>query len=129
LAAHRATTVGAEHGERVRNWLQAKQAGWSTGLAARKMPAMSTVLDQTPLAIDRKLFAMKGVHHPGGSHAAWLTGLAHLSNLIPYQRRALNASTCGVEGEGGCMPTADGRRNLQILTAGGYQGTPKPPHH
>lgn len=66
LAAHRATTVGAEHGERVRNWLQAKQAGWSTGLAARKMPAMSTVLDQTPHAIDRKLFAMKGVHHPGG---------------------------------------------------------------
>src|SRR5438128_3373210 len=28
FAAHIATTVGAEHGERVRSWLQAKNAGW-----------------------------------------------------------------------------------------------------
>jgi hypothetical protein len=33
---------------------------------------------------------MKGFHHLGGSQAAFLTGLAHLYNLIPYQRRALN---------------------------------------
>ena len=44
---------------------------------------MSTVLDQAHNAIDRKLFAMKGFHHPGGSQAAFLTGLAHLYNLIP----------------------------------------------
>jgi hypothetical protein len=72
-----------------------------------KMPAMSTVLDQAHNAIDRKLFAMKGFHHPGGSQAAFLTGLAHLYNLIPYQRRALNAGTCGVEVEGGRVPTAE----------------------
>ena len=73
------------------SWFQAKKAGWYTVLADPQMPAMSTVLDQAHNAIDRKLFAMKGFHHPGGSQAAFLTGLAHLYNLIPYQRRALNA--------------------------------------
>src|SRR5215471_6932200 len=85
------TTVGEAHGERVRQWFQAKKAGWYTVLADPQMPAMSTVLDQAHNAIDRKLVAMKGFHHPGGSQAAFLTGLAHLYNLIPYQRRALNA--------------------------------------
>ena len=37
---------------------------------------------------------------------AFLTGLAHLYNLIPYQRRALNAGKCGVEIEGGRVPTS-----------------------
>ena len=110
-----------DHGERVRHWFQAKKAGWYTVLADPKMPAMSTVLDQAHNAIDRKLFAMKGFHHPGGSQAAFLTGLAHLYNLIPYQRRALNAGKCGVEVEGGRLPTSDWMLNLQILTSGGYR--------
>jgi hypothetical protein len=38
-------------------------------------------LDQAHNAIERKLFAMKGFHHPGGSQRAFLTGLAHLYNL------------------------------------------------
>ena len=50
-----------------------------------------------------------------------LTGLAHLYNLIPYQRRALNAGKCGVEVEGGRLPTADWMLNLQILTSGGFR--------
>ena len=91
--------------------------------------AQIAVLDQAHNAIDRKLFAMKGFHHPGGSQAACLTGLAHLYNLIPYQRRALNAGQCGVEVEGGRVPTSDWMLNLQILTSGGYQGAPAPPHH
>src|SRR6266446_2802979 len=111
-----ATTMGEAHGERVRHWFQNKKAGWYTVLAAPQMPAMSTVLDQAHNAIDRKLFAMKGFHHPSGSQAAFLTGLAHLSNLIPYQRRALNAGLCGVEVEGGRVPTSDWILNLQILT-------------
>src|SRR5262245_5315965 len=106
FAAHIATTVGEEHGERVRQWFQAKKAGWYTVLADPQMPASSTLLDQAHNAIDRKLFAMKGFHHPGGSQVAFLTGLAHLYNLIPYQRRALNAGRCGVEVEGGRLPTA-----------------------
>ena len=73
-----ATTVGEAHGERVRHWFQDKKAGWYTVLADSQMPAMSTVLDQAHNAIDRKLFAMKGFHHPRGSQAAFLTGLAHL---------------------------------------------------
>jgi hypothetical protein len=68
-------------------------------------------------------------HHPGGSQQAFLTGLAHLYNLIPYQRRALNAGKCGVEVEGGRVPTSDWMLNLQILTSGGYQCAPAPPHH
>jgi hypothetical protein len=115
-----ATTVGEAHGERVRHWFQAKKAGWYTVLADPQMPAMSTVLDQAHNAIDRKLFAMKGFHHPRGSQAAFLTGLAHLYNLIPYQRRALNAGQCGVEAEGGRVPTSDWMFNLQILTSGGF---------
>jgi hypothetical protein len=50
---------------------------------------------------------MKGLHHPGGSQRAFLTGLAHLYNLIPYQRRAKQAGQCGVEVEGGRVPTTD----------------------
>ena len=46
-----------------------------------------TLLDQAHNALERKLFAMKGFHHPGGSQQAFLTGVAHLYNLIPYQRR------------------------------------------
>src|SRR5215813_9852881 len=129
FAAHIATTVGEEHGERVRSWFQTKKAGWYTVLADPQMPASSTLLDQAHNAIDRKLFAMKGFHHPGGSQVAFLTGLAHLYNLIPYQRRALNAGRCGVEVEGGRLPTSDWMLNLQILTSGGYQCAPAPPHH
>jgi hypothetical protein len=129
FADHIATTVGEAHGARVRHWFEAKKAGWYTVLAAPQMPAMSTVLDQAHNAIDRKLFAMKGFHHPSGSQAAFLTGLAHLYNLIPYQRRAKNAGLCGVQVEGGRVPTSDWMLNLQILTSGGYRYAPDPPNH
>src|SRR5215470_4280981 len=122
-------TVGEAHGERIRHWFETKKAGWYAVLADPQMPAMSTVLDQAHNAMDRKLFAMKGFHHPGGSQAAFLTGLAHLDNLIPYQRRALHAGTCGVEVEGGVLPTSDWLLNLQILTSGGYWCAPAPPNH
>jgi len=126
---HITSTVGEEHGGHVRHWIEDKKAGWYAVLEDPKMPAMSTLLDQTHNAIDRKLFAMKGFHHPGGRQAAFLTGLAHLYNLIPYQRRAKNAGLCGVEVEGGRMPTSDWMLNLQILTSGGYRHVPEPPHH
>ena len=126
---HITTTAGEQHGERVRRWVQDKKAGWYAVLEDPKMPAMSTVLDQAHNALDRKLFNMKGFHHVGGSQAAFLTGLAHLYNLIPYQRRAKNAGLCGVEVEGGRVPTSDWMLNLQILTSGGYQGAPASPNH
>src|SRR2546423_4133425 len=124
-----ATTVGEAHGERVRHWFEAKKAGWYAVLEDPKMPAMSTLLDQAHNAMDRKLFAMKGLHHPGGRQAAFLTGLVHLYNLIPYQQRAKNAGLCGVEVEGGRVPTTDWMLNLQILTSGGSRYAPEPPHH
>src|SRR2546421_480906 len=84
-------------------------------------PATSTLLDQAHNAIERKLFMMKGFHHPRGSQQAFLTGLAHLYNLVPYQRRAKHAGQCGVEVEGGTVPTRDWFLNLQILTSGGFR--------
>src|SRR5262245_35403295 len=119
---HVTTTAGVANGERVRRWFHEKKAGWYAVLTDPQMPATSTLLDQAHNAIERKLFAMKGFHHPGGSQQAFLTGLAHLYNLIPYQRRAQHAGQCGVEVEGGTVPTTrDWLLNLQILTSGGFR--------
>jgi hypothetical protein len=113
FADHVATTARAANGQRVRQWFQDKKAGWYTGLADPRMPVTSTWLDQAHNAIDRKLFMMKGFHHPKGSQQAFLTGLAHLYNLVPYQRRAQHAGQCGVEVEGGTVSTRDWFLNLR----------------
>jgi hypothetical protein len=114
-------TAGPANGERVRCWFQDKKTGWYAVLADPQMPATSTLLDQAHNALERKLFMMKGFHHPQGSQQAFLTGLAHLYNLVPYQRRAQHAGQCGVEVEGGTVPTRDWLLNLQILTSGGFR--------
>jgi hypothetical protein len=121
FADHVATTAGTANGQRVRQWFQDKKAGWYTVLADPRMPVTSTLLDQAHNAIERKLFMMKGFHHPNGSQQAFLRGLAHLYNLVPYQRRAQHAGQCGVEVEGGTVPTRDWCLNLQILTSGGFR--------
>src|SRR5882724_201122 len=121
FAGHVTRTAGAVNGERVRRWFQDKKAGWYAVLEDPRMPATSTLLDQAHNAIERKLFMMKGFHHPRGSQQAFLTGLAHLYNLVPYQRRAKHAGQCGVEVEGGTVPTRDWFLNLQILTSGGFR--------
>jgi hypothetical protein len=121
FADHVAVTAGVANGERVRHWFQEKKAGWYAILEDPRMPVTSTLLDQAHNAIERKLFAMKGFHHPGGNQQAFLIGLAHLYNLVPYQRRAQHAGQCGVEVEGGRVPTADWFLNLQILTSGGFR--------
>jgi hypothetical protein len=118
---HVTATAGAANGARVRRWFHEKKAGWYAVLADPRMPVTSTLLDQAHNAIERKLFAMKGFHHPSGSQQAFLTGLAHLYNLVPYQRRAQHAGQCGVEVEGGTVPTRDWFLNLQILTSGGFR--------
>jgi hypothetical protein len=114
-------TAGRVNGARVRRWFQEKKAGWYAVLAEPPMPVTNTLLDQAHNAMDRKLFMMKGFHHPRGSQQVFLTGLAPLYNLIPYQRRAQHAGQCGVEVEGGCVPTADWFLNLQLLTSGGLR--------
>jgi hypothetical protein len=116
-----AHTAGAANGARVRQWFQAKQGSWYAVLEDPQMPVTSTLLDQAHNAMDRKLFMMKGFHHPKGNQQAFLRGLAHLYNLVPYQRRAAHAGQCGVEVEGGKVPTRDWLLNLQILTSGGFR--------
>jgi hypothetical protein len=113
FADHVTNTAGAANGVRVWQWFHDKKAGWYAVLADPQMPVTSTLLDQAHNAIERKLFAMKGFHHPSGSQQAFLTGLAHLYNLVPYQRRAIHAGQCGVEVEGGQVPTADWFLNLR----------------
>jgi hypothetical protein len=121
FADYVATTAGTANGERVRRWFEEKKAGWYAVLKDPQMPATSTLLDQAHNTMERKLFAMKGFHHPGGSQQAFLTGLARLYNLVPYQRRAQHAGQCGVEVEGGRVPTPDWMLTLQILTSGGFR--------
>jgi hypothetical protein len=121
VADHITATAGTANGARVRRWIQEKKAGWYAVFEDSQMPVTSTLLDQAHNAIERKLFAMKGFHHPGGSQQAFLTGLAHLYNLVPYQRRAKHAGQCGVAVEGGRVPTEDWFLNLQILTSGGFR--------
>jgi hypothetical protein len=121
FADHVAHTAGEANGNRVRQWFQDTKAGWYAVLEDPQIPVTSTLLDQAHNAIERKLFAMKGFHHPAGSQQALLTGLVHLYNLIPYQRRAKHAGQCGVEVEGGRVPTPDWMLNLQILTSGGFR--------
>src|SRR6266545_1640169 len=121
FADHVATMAGAANGQRVRHWFQDKKAGWYAVLADPQMPVTSTLLDQAHNALDRKLFMMKGFHHPGGSQQAFLRGLAHLYNLVPYQRRAQHGGCCGVEVAGGTVSTRDWFLNLQILTSGGFR--------
>jgi len=121
FADHVTQRAGVANGERVRRWFQEKKAGWYAVLADPQMPVTSTLLDQAHNAIERKLFMMKGFHHPKGSQQAFLRGLAHLYNLVPYQRRAKHAGQCGVEVEGGKVPTRDWFLNLQILTSGGFR--------
>jgi N-acetyl-anhydromuramyl-L-alanine amidase AmpD len=86
-----------------------------------QIPVTSIVLDQAQRAIDRKLLRMVRFYHPLGSHHMCLQGLAHLCNLVPYQRGAWHAGQCGVEGEGGQVPTPHWILTLQILTSGGFR--------
>jgi hypothetical protein len=121
-----AHSAGAADGARLRRWFQAKQAGRSAVLEDPQRPVTSTLLDHAQHAIGRKLLMRKAFHHLGGSQQAFLMGLAHLYNLVPYQRRAKHAGRCGVEVEGGRVPTRDCMLNRQILTSGGFRraGTP-----
>jgi hypothetical protein len=55
---------------------------------------------------------MKGFHHPKGSQQAFLRGLAHLYNLVRYQRRAQHASHCAnlVTNSWVCAILGEGKR-------------------
>ena len=58
----------------MRLWFQEKKAGWYAVLADPQMPVTSTLLDQAHNAIDRKLFMMKGFHHPKGASKRFCAG-------------------------------------------------------
>ena len=97
------------------------EGGQATSEANPDQTYMRLALDQAHNAMERKLFMMKGFHHPHGSQQAFLQGLAHLYNFVPDQRRAQHAGQCAVEVAGGKVPTRDWLLNLQILTSGGFR--------
>jgi len=68
-----------------------------------------------------RAFMMKGFHHQEGSKPKFVNSLAILYNLVPYQRRARHTGQCGIQVQGGKLPTNDWFLNLQILTCGGFQ--------
>ena len=103
---HVAHKAGRANGERVRRWFQDKKTGWYTGLADPQLPATRTLLDQAHNASERKLFARKGFHHPGGSHQAFLT-------------RARSCITCPVS-----APGSAGRSRRVEVKAGEYPPQP-----
>ena len=98
---------------------QDKKAGWYAVLEDPQMPVTSTLLDQAHNAIERKLFAMKGFHHPEGSQQAFLDGLAH-RQLVPISvGLSMPANVAWKWKEK--VPTRDWLLNLQILTSGGFR--------
>jgi len=113
--------AGQENGQRVWRWIGRKKAGWYALFEDSSIPKTSALLDQAHNAMNRKLFMMKGFHHQEGSQELFINGLAILYNLIPYQRRAKNGGKCGIDVEGGKLPTDDWFLNLQILTSSGFQ--------
>jgi len=112
--------AGQDNGQRLRQWFGRKKEGWYVLFRDTDIPTISTALDQAHNALDRKLFMMKGFHHPHGHQPEFLVGLAMLYNFVPYQRRAKNAGLCGVEVQGGLLPSKNWLLNLQILTSGGF---------
>jgi hypothetical protein len=116
-----AKQTGAANGARIREWIQRKKDGWFAVVQDPNMPTTSTLLDQAHNVLDRKLFMMKGFHHDNSLPQPFLNGFALLYNFVPYQRRAQNAGKCGIEIEGGSVPTDDWFLNLRIATSGGFQ--------
>ena len=121
--------AGEENGQRVKRWIGRKKEGWYALFYDSEIPKTSALIDQahkkvkakpTLFALARKLFMMKGFHHKEGNHQSFLNGIAILYNLVPYQRRAKNAGKCGIQVQGGKLPTDDWFVNLQILTSGGF---------
>ncbi len=112
--------AGPEVGKDVENWIMNKKKGWFETISDPNMPKSSTELDQLHNGMDRKLFMMKGFHHPEGKQALFLNGLAILTNFIPYQRRAKNAGKCAIEVANGKIPTSNWLLNIQLLTSGGF---------
>lgn len=113
-------TAGNPNAESIAERISRKKAGWFTILSCPDMPDTSVRVDQAHNTPDRKLFMMKGFHHPEGSQRLFINGLAVLYNFIPYQRRAKNEGKCGVEVEGGKLPADNWFLCLQILSSGGF---------
>lgn len=77
--AHRIdTTVGEEHGERMRHWFETKKAGWYAVLEDPKMPAMSTMLDGCPSQTD-------GCWRVSSWAIIWYNSLELRNNRIPRE--------------------------------------------
>ena len=86
FADHITTTVGEEHGERVRHWFQDKKAGWYAVLADPQMPAMSTRAGSSP-----QRHRPQALRHEGLPPSRWeSSGVSHRPGA-PVQPDPLSA--------------------------------------
>src|SRR5262245_29038385 len=97
-------------------------------LTDRRIPRTTTLLDQVHNALDRKLFVMKGFHHPDATQPAFLVGLALFYNLMLYQHCAKRASRCGVAMEGGKLSTGDWLLNCKFSPVEAFEEQYGPAH-
>ena len=117
FSAYTVLKLVGECGTDMTKWPTAKHfTSWLTLAPGHKISGGKVLRTKTRRASNRAAKIL-----PGGSQPTFLTGLAHLYNFIPYQRRAQHAGQCGVEVDGGHGPTADWFLNLQILTSGGFR--------
>jgi hypothetical protein len=71
--------------------------------------------------VDNWVSQVSKMLHAGVIYRHIILTVPAMFNLVPSQRRAQHAGQCGVEVEGGRVPTADWMLNLQILTSGGFR--------
>jgi hypothetical protein len=68
---------------RLQEWVTQKKPGWYAVYANRQMPRTTTWVDQAHNTLDRKLFMMKGFHHPLNSgESGYNSAVPH---SYPYQ--------------------------------------------
>ena len=90
-------------------------------LADPQMPVTSTLLDQAHNALERKRFAMKGLHHPGGARRRFSRGSR---TCITWSRISVGLSMLANvvwKWKADEYLPADWFLNLQILTSGGFR--------
>ena len=121
FADHVAATAGAANGPARAALVPGQEGGLVCGIADPQMPVTSTLLDQAHNTIDRKLFMMKGFHHPVGANRRFSRGWHICTICCPISGAPSMPGSVAWKSKAGRVPTCDWLLNLQILTSGGFR--------
>jgi hypothetical protein len=105
FADHVTITAGTANGQRVRQWFQAKKAGWYAVLTDPQMPATSTLLDQAHKRHRAEALRHEGVSPPSREPA----GVSHRARPLvqPHPVSAARPACGAVWGGGGRRASPD----------------------